>query len=140
VKIESTVSFILSDIQGYTCLSEVHNEGISINDTHNALVVCECFIMNRLNKSNGNHRHPSQPITRANPSPEPTHHPSHPSPEPKKLGSTNSCYNSLISSPLNKKPTYVVLASNLEDASVSFLHVRALCLVSPQFLQRCRAD
>jgi hypothetical protein len=32
---------------------------------------------------------------------------------------------------------YVVLTSNLEDTSVSFLHVRALCLVLSQFLQRC---
>jgi hypothetical protein len=31
---------------------------------------------------------------------------------------------------------YVVLVSNLEDISISFLHVRALCLVSLQFLQR----
>jgi hypothetical protein len=31
---------------------------------------------------------------------------------------------------------YIVLASNLEDISVSFLHVRALYLVSLQFLQR----
>jgi hypothetical protein len=35
---------------------------------------------------------------------------------------------------------YVVLASNLEDILVSFLHVRALCLVPLQFLQRCRAS
>jgi hypothetical protein len=34
---------------------------------------------------------------------------------------------------------YVVLASDSEDASVSFLHVRALCLVPLQFLQRRRA-
>jgi hypothetical protein len=34
---------------------------------------------------------------------------------------------------------YVVLVSDLEDASVSFLHVRALCPVPPQFLQRRRA-
>jgi hypothetical protein len=32
---------------------------------------------------------------------------------------------------------YAVLVSNLEDISVSFLHVRALCSVPPQFLQRC---
>jgi hypothetical protein len=31
---------------------------------------------------------------------------------------------------------YIVLASNLEDISVSFLHVRALCLVPLQFPQR----
>jgi hypothetical protein len=35
---------------------------------------------------------------------------------------------------------YVVLTSNLEDISVSFLHVRALCLVLLQFLQRCIAS
>jgi hypothetical protein len=35
---------------------------------------------------------------------------------------------------------YIVLASNLEDISVSFLHVRALCLVPLQFLQRCVAS
>jgi hypothetical protein len=33
-----------------------------------------------------------------------------------------------------------VLASNLEDTSVSFLHVRALCLVPLQFPQRRRAS
>jgi len=54
----------------------------------------------------------------------------------KSLGSTNSHYNSLISSLLNKDPTYVVLISNSEDTSVSFLHVRALCPVPPQFPQR----
>jgi hypothetical protein len=31
---------------------------------------------------------------------------------------------------------YIVLVSNLEDISVSFLHVRAVCLVPLQFLQR----
>jgi hypothetical protein len=31
---------------------------------------------------------------------------------------------------------YIVLASNLEHILVSFLYVRALCLVLPQFLQR----
>jgi hypothetical protein len=35
---------------------------------------------------------------------------------------------------------YVVLISNLEDISVSFLHVRALYLVLLQFLQRCIAS
>jgi hypothetical protein len=35
---------------------------------------------------------------------------------------------------------YVVLSSELEDISVSFLHVYALCLVLPQFLQRHRAS
>jgi hypothetical protein len=34
---------------------------------------------------------------------------------------------------------YVVLASDLEDASVSFLHVRALCPVPLQLPQRRRA-
>jgi hypothetical protein len=53
---------------------------------------------------------------------------------------TNLCYDSLILLLLNKKPTYVVLVSNLEEASVSFLHVRALCLVSLQFLQRRRVS
>jgi hypothetical protein len=33
-----------------------------------------------------------------------------------------------------------MLASNLEDASLSFLHVRALYLVLLQFLQRRRAS
>jgi hypothetical protein len=56
------------------------------------------------------------------------------------LGSTNSRYASLISSLLNKEPTYVVLTLDLEDISVSFLHVRALCLVPPQFLQRRTAS
>ena len=41
----------------------------------------------------------------------------------KKLGSTNSCYASSISSLSNKKPVYVVLTSDLKDISVSFLHV-----------------
>jgi len=44
----------------------------------------------------------------------------------KRLGSPNLCYNSLISSLLNKEPTYVVLTLDLEDISVSFLHVRAV--------------
>jgi hypothetical protein len=35
---------------------------------------------------------------------------------------------------------YIVLASNLEDISVSFLYVRVLYLVSLQFLQRCVAS
>jgi hypothetical protein len=30
---------------------------------------------------------------------------------------------------LNKEPTYLMLISNSEDILVSFLHVRALCLV-----------
>jgi hypothetical protein len=58
----------------------------------------------------------------------------------KSLSTTNTSYNSSISSLLNKEPTYVVLASNSEDISVSFLHVRALCLVLPQFPQRRRAS
>jgi hypothetical protein len=52
---------------------------------------------------------------------------------------TNSCYASSNSSLLNKELAYVVLASNSEDASVSFWHVRALCPVSPQLPQRQRA-
>jgi hypothetical protein len=52
------------------------------------------------------------------------------------LSATNSCYNSSISSLSNKEPIYVILASNSEDILVSFLHVRVLCLVLPQFLQR----
>jgi hypothetical protein len=52
------------------------------------------------------------------------------------LGSPNLCYNSSISSLSNKKPTYVMLILDLEDISVSFLHVHVLCLVPPQFLQR----
>jgi hypothetical protein len=47
------------------------------------------------------------------------------------LGVTNSCYNSLISSLLNKEPIYVVLVFDLEDILVLFLHVRALYLVLP---------
>jgi hypothetical protein len=58
----------------------------------------------------------------------------------KMLSSPNLCYNSLISSLSNKEPTYVVLILDLKDISVSFLHVRALCLVPPQFLQRCRVS
>jgi hypothetical protein len=54
------------------------------------------------------------------------------------LGSPNLFYNSSILSLSNKEPTYVMLILDLEDISVSFLHVRALCLVPPQFLQRCR--
>jgi hypothetical protein len=34
---------------------------------------------------------------------------------------------------------YVVLSSDSEDISVSFLYVRMLCPVLLQFLQRCRA-
>jgi hypothetical protein len=50
------------------------------------------------------------------------------------LSSSNLYYNSLILSLLNKKYTYVILILDLEDISVSFLHVRVLYLVSPQFL------
>jgi hypothetical protein len=57
----------------------------------------------------------------------------------KRLGSSNLCYASLILSLLNKGPIYVVLTSDSEDASISFLHVRALCPVPPQFPQCCRA-
>jgi hypothetical protein len=56
------------------------------------------------------------------------------------LSTTNLSYASLNSSLLNKKPMYVVLASKLEDILVSFLYVRALYLVLPQFLQRYRAS
>jgi hypothetical protein len=56
------------------------------------------------------------------------------------LSSPNLYYNSLILLLLNKEPTYVVLRLDLEDISVSFLHVRVLCLVSPQFLQRCKVS
>jgi hypothetical protein len=49
-------------------------------------------------------------------------------------------YESSISSLSNKELAYVVLESNLEDTSISFLHVRALYLVAPQFPQRCRAS
>jgi hypothetical protein len=58
----------------------------------------------------------------------------------KMLSSTNLYYASLILLLLNKEPTYVVLASNLEYASIFFLHVRELYLVLLQFLQRCRAS
>jgi len=57
----------------------------------------------------------------------------------KMLGATNLRYNSSISSLLNKELIYVVLTLDLEDISVSFLHMRALCLVLPQFPQRRRA-
>jgi hypothetical protein len=52
------------------------------------------------------------------------------------LSATNLYYNSLILLLLNKEPTYVVLILDLEDILESFLHVRALCLVLLQFLQR----
>jgi hypothetical protein len=58
----------------------------------------------------------------------------------KRLSSTNLRYASLILSLLNKKPMYVILASNLEDLLVSFSHVCALYLVLPRFLQRYRAS
>jgi len=57
----------------------------------------------------------------------------------KMLGATNLRYNSSISSLSNKEPMYVVLTSDSEDIPVSFLHVRALCPVLPQFPQRRRA-
>jgi hypothetical protein len=63
-----------------------------------------------------------------------------PSPWSKRLSSTNLCYASSILLLLNKEPTYVVLTLDLEDISVSFLHLRALCLVLLQFLQRCIAS
>jgi hypothetical protein len=62
-----------------------------------------------------------------------------PSNRPKSLGTANSRYAPSNSSLSNKEPTYVVLASNSEDASISFLHVRVLCPVLPQFPQRRRA-
>jgi hypothetical protein len=52
----------------------------------------------------------------------------------KSLSITNLYYVSLILLLLNKEPIYVMLISNLEDASVSFLHVRVLYLVPLQFL------
>jgi hypothetical protein len=54
----------------------------------------------------------------------------------KMLGSPNSCYASSIPLLSNREPTYVVLTSDSEDISVSFLHVRTLCPVPPQFSQR----
>jgi hypothetical protein len=45
------------------------------------------------------------------------------------LGITNTSYKFSFLSLLSKKPTYVVLPSNLEVSSTSFLHVRALYLV-----------
>jgi hypothetical protein len=56
------------------------------------------------------------------------------------LSSSNLYYNSLILSLLNKKPTYVILILDLEDISISFLHVRVLYLVLLQFLQRYRVS
>jgi hypothetical protein len=50
------------------------------------------------------------------------------------LGTTNTCYESLILLLVNKELAYVMLRSNIEDTSVSFLHVRALCPVLLQFL------
>lgn len=44
----------------------------------------------------------------------------------KRLGSPNSCYNSSISSLLNKEPMYVVLASDSEDASIFFTRSRVV--------------
>jgi len=65
--------------------------------------------------------------------------PAKPSSRPFFLGTTNSCYASLFLSLLSKEPMYVVLASVSEDISISFFHVRALCLVLLQFPQRRRA-
>jgi hypothetical protein len=47
----------------------------------------------------------------------------------KKLTITNLYYISLFLLLLNKEPTYVILISNLEDISISFLYIRALYLV-----------
>jgi hypothetical protein len=55
------------------------------------------------------------------------------------LSTTNFYHASSISSLSNKEPMYVVLSSDSEDISVSVLHVRALCPVLLQFLQRHRA-
>jgi hypothetical protein len=52
----------------------------------------------------------------------------------KRLSGTNLYYVSLILLLLNKEPMYIVLVSNLEDISVFFLYIRALCLVLLQFL------
>jgi hypothetical protein len=52
----------------------------------------------------------------------------------KSLSTANLRYVLLNLLLLNKEPTTVVLASNLEDTSISFLHIRALCLVPLQFL------
>jgi hypothetical protein len=56
------------------------------------------------------------------------------------LSAANLYYNSLILLLLNKEPMYVILILDLEDISVSFLHMRVLYLVILQFLQRCRAS
>jgi hypothetical protein len=53
------------------------------------------------------------------------------------LGTTNTSYKFSFSSLLSKEPAYVVLTSDSEVSSTSFLHVRALCPVLPQFPQ-CR--
>jgi hypothetical protein len=58
----------------------------------------------------------------------------------KMLSSTNLYYASLILLLLNKEPKYIVLASNLEYTSISFLHIYVLYLVLLQFLQRCIAS
>jgi hypothetical protein len=55
--------------------------------------------------------------------------PTKPLSRPFSLGTTNSYYASSILLLSNKEPTYVALISNLEYISISFLHVRALCLV-----------
>jgi hypothetical protein len=50
------------------------------------------------------------------------------------LSIINLCYKSLILLLLNKELTYIILISNLEDISISLLHVHALCLALLQFL------
>jgi hypothetical protein len=55
------------------------------------------------------------------------------------LGSTNSFYHSSISSLSTQSYVHIELNSDSEFSSVSFLHVRALCPVPPQFPQRRRA-
>jgi hypothetical protein len=46
------------------------------------------------------------------------------------LGATNARYNSSISSLLNKKPMYVVLASDSEDISIYFFGTFGCCAQS----------
>jgi hypothetical protein len=57
-----------------------------------------------------------------------TSKPANPVSRPLFLGTTNLPYAFLILLLLNKEPTYVVLTLDLEDISISFLHVRALYL------------
>lgn len=56
--------------------------------------------------------------------------------ETERLGTTNSCYASSISSLSNKEPIYCVFSLNSEDVFISFWHVYTLCSVSSQFPQR----